>query len=233
MDKAFRNTSIFIVLIIFGVQWGFYHPYTSQFPKFVGKTNIIHIHGILLMCWLALLVIQPMLISTGRRQLHRTIGKSSYVLGPLIILTIFLIGRSSFNRHMGEVPIEAAYEDIVLDMRGWVSFAIFWSLAMINRKNSAAHMRYMIATGILAIGPGIGRGLIFSAGMGFGPALTTTDVIGLSIVGILLGYDLLHKKDYKPYAVVFAVLLVGAVLWQIRDTPAWQSFAKAYAALLY
>ena len=108
MDKAFRNTSIFIVLIIIGVQWGFYHPYTSQFPKFVDKTNIIHIHGILLMSWLCLLVIQPFLISTGRTQLHRTIGKSSYVLGPLIILTIFLIGRSSFNRHMGEVPIEAA-----------------------------------------------------------------------------------------------------------------------------
>jgi hypothetical protein len=233
MDKAFRNTSVFIVLIIFGVQWGFYRPYTSQFPTFVDKTNVIHIHGILLMCWLTLLVIQPMLIATGRQQLHRTIGKSSYVLGPLVILMIFLVGKSSFNRHFAQQPLEASYESMVLDIRGWVSFAIFWSLAMIKRKHSGAHMRYMIATGILAIGPGIGRGLIFSAGMGFGPAITTTDVIELLIVGALLGYDLLHKKDYKPYLVVFSVLLAGALLWQIRDTAAWQSFAKAYATFMY
>ena len=233
MDKAFRNTSIFIVLIIVGVQWGFYHPYTSQFPKFVNQTNIIHIHGFLLMSWLCLLVIQPFLISTGRIQLHRTIGKSSWVLGPLIILFLFLIGRGSFNRHMGEVPMQDAYRDIVLDMRGWLSFAIFWSLAMIKRKNSSAHMRYMIATGILGIGPGFGRGLIFSGGMDIGPALTITDIVALSIVGVLLVYDILHKKDYRPWLTVFAVLLVGVILWQIRDTAAWQSFAKTYAALLY
>ena len=233
MDKAFRNTSIFIVLIIIGVQWGFYHPYTSQFPNFVDKTNVIHIHGIVLMLWLVLLVIQPILIATGRAQLHRTIGKSSYVLGPLVILMLFLIGKTSFNRHLGQVPIEALYQDIVLDMRGWVSFAIFWALAMIKRKDSAAHMRYMIATGILAIGPGIGRGLIFSVGMDFGPAIIVTDVIDLAIVGFLLGYDLLHKKDYKPYLIVFSVILAGAFLWQIRDTAAWQSFAKAYAAFMY
>jgi hypothetical protein len=69
--------------------------------------------------------------------------------------------------------------------------------------------------------------------MGFGPAITTTDVIELLIVGALLGYDLLHKKDYKPYLVVFSVLLVGAFLWQMRATAAWQSFAKIYAGLLY
>jgi hypothetical protein len=69
--------------------------------------------------------------------------------------------------------------------------------------------------------------------MGFGPAITTTDVIELLIVGALLGYDLLHKKDYKPYLVVFSVLLAGALLWQIRDTAAWQSFAKAYATFMY
>jgi hypothetical protein len=233
MDKALRNTSIFIVFIILGVQWGFYVPYTSQFPKFVNQTTIIHIHGALLMTWLCLLVVQPMLIATGRTDLHRTIGKLSWVLGPAIVLTIFLVGKSSYNRHFSEQPLEASYQSLVLDMRGWISFAIFWALAMINRKNSSSHMRYMISTGILGIGPGIGRGLIFFLGVGFGPALTITDLISLAAVGVMLGYDVINKKNYKPFLVVFITLLIGAILWQIRDSPAWQSFAKAYAAFLY
>lgn len=96
MLKIYRSISLFILLIIIGVQWGFYKNYISQFPDFIDKTNIIHIHGALWMSWLILLVAQPFLINTGRLQLHRTIGKVSYVLGPLIIFFLFLVGKESY-----------------------------------------------------------------------------------------------------------------------------------------
>src|SRR5688572_14153329 len=151
MLNVYRNTAIFIILIMIGIQWGFYQTYTSEFPNFKNKTNIMHIHGALLMTWMILLIAQPLLINYGKRQLHRTIGKVSWVLGPLIIISLFLIGRSGYQRGEGVIPERENLEFIVLDMRGFLSFAIFWALAMLYRKNSAAHMRYMIATGLLAI----------------------------------------------------------------------------------
>ncbi len=234
MQQVYRNTSIFIFLILIGVQWGFYQSYTSHFPHFKNATPLIHIHGALLMTWMLLLIAQPLLIQYGRAKLHRTIGKVSWVLGPLIILSLFLIGRGGYFRGIeANIPEHENLTFIVLDMRGFLSFAIFWSLAMINRKTSNSHMRYMIATGILAIGPGVARGLGHSFGLSLGDAITITDVLDLVIVGILLGIDVYRKKNYKPFLTVFLVLLVGSVLWQLRDSNLWQTFAKNYAELFY
>jgi hypothetical protein len=234
MQQVYRNTAIFIFLILISVQWGFYQSYTSLFLKFNNITPLIHIHGALLMTWMLLLIAQPLLIQYGRANLHRTIGKSSWVLGPLIIVSLFLIGKTGYYRGLeANVPEQNMLVFIVLDMRGFLSFAIFWSLAMITRKSPNSHMRYMIATGILAIGPGVGRGLGAGFGINIYDALTITDVLDLVIVGILLGFDLYHKKNYKPFLTVFMVLLIGSVLWQLRDTAFWQTFAKNYVELFY
>ncbi|HLO79359.1 MAG TPA: hypothetical protein VK166_00285 [Chitinophagaceae bacterium] len=233
MEKVYRNTAIFIVIIILGVQWGFYQTYTSQFPQFKNKTNLIHIHGALLMCWMLLLVVQPMLIATGRASLHRAIGKISYVLGPLVIIMLFLIGRGGYLRSVGNFPEQENLATMVLDIRGFLSFALFWALAMINRKNSSSHMRYMIATGILAIGPGVGRGLITQLGINFHDAITITDLIEVAIPAICLGYDIYKKKNYKPWLTILVVLAIGGLLWQVKYSEGWQAFAAKYAALFY
>lgn len=228
-----RLAALFIILILIGVQWGFYRSYTSQFPTFANATTVIHIHGALLMIWLSLLVVQPMLIYYKKAKLHRSIGKVSFVLGPLIIISMFLVGKGSYWRGMEVVSETDMLSVLVLDMRGLFSFAIFWALAIGYRKTPSAHMRYMIATGILAIGPGVGRGLMASFDFSLYAALSTTDVIDLVIVGVLLSIDVLKKYDYKPYLVVFSVLLVGKVLWQISYSDLWQNFARTYADLLY
>lgn len=233
MPVAYRNISLSVILIILGVQWGFYKNYSSQFPDFINKTYIIHIHGMLWMSWLVLLVIQPFLIQTGRIQLHRKIGQLAYIIGPALIIFLYLAGRESYGRFMAAAPEPVALKFIVLDARGLISFTIFWSLAMFYRKDSAAHMRYMIASGLLAIGPGVGRGLVNSFHFDFDSVFKTLDLINLAITGALLANDLYRKKNAKPFLLIFIVFLAGAILWQIRNTEAWRLIAKSYANLFY
>lgn len=231
--NSYRLTALFIILILIGVQWGFYRSYTSQFPTFPNATTVIHIHGALLMIWLSLLVVQPMLIYYKKARLHKSIGKVSYVLGPLIIISMFLIGKGAYWRGIEFVSETDMLAALALDSRGLFSFAIFWALAMSYRKTPAAHLRYMIATGILAIGPGVGRGLMASFDFSLYAALSITDLIDLVIIGALLSIDLVRKNDFKPYLLVFSVLLVGKVLWQISYSELWQNFARSYVELLY
>lgn len=231
--NTYPLTALFIIIIIIGVQWGFYESYTSQFPNFENSTNVIHIHGALLMAWLGLLVVQPMLIYFKKVKLHRNLGKVSYLLGPLIIISMFLVGKGSYWRGVDVIPETENLGFMALDIRGLVTFAIFWALAMGYRKTPSAHMRYMIATGILAIGPGVGRGLMSSFDFSSFAALTITDALDLVIVGVLLGVDLAKKNNYKPYLVVFLVLLLGSVLWQFKDSNFWQNFATSYVELFY
>lgn len=232
-NNVYRITALFIVVIIIGVQWGFYQSYTSQFPTFENATTVIHIHGALLMIWLSLLVVQPMLIYFKKVKLHRSIGKIAYVLGPLIIISMFLVGKGSYWRGLEVFTESRMLSDLALDFRGLFSFAIFWALAMGYRKTPSAHMRYMIATGILGIGPGVGRGLITSFDFSLYAALSITDVIDLVIIGALLVVDVLKKNDYKPYLVVFVVLLAGSIAWQISNSNLWQNFGRSYVELLY
>ncbi|TDQ16631.1 hypothetical protein DFQ04_2753 [Algoriphagus boseongensis] len=237
---TYRLTSVFMILIIAGVQWGFYRPYLSQFPTFTNATPVIHIHGALLMGWMMLLVIQPLLINFKKVKLHRSIGKISWILGPMIIISMFLVGRGSYWRGLdfisqnpGSFTASDNLAVMVLDIRGFVTFAIFWALAMAYRKNSGSHMRYMIATGLLAIGPGVGRGLMATFDLSLHSALTITDVLDLLIAGVFIGYDFARKKDSKPYLIVFTFFLVGAILWQYCYSEFWQNFAQGYADLLY
>lgn len=160
--------------------------------------------------------------------------KTVMVAGPGNYYFVVSYGQNGFDRAAeAGVSIHRNFTFIVLDMRGLLSFAIFWVLAMLHRKHGHVHMRYMIATGILAIGPGVSRGLGVSFGFSLGTAMTITDILDLLIVGLLLIIDLNRKKNYKPFLTVFSVLLIGTILWQLRDSTLWQSFAKTYSGLFY
>lgn len=43
-----------------------------------------------------MLLAQPILIKKGKPQVHRALGKVSYVLMPLIVLGILLVGRDGY-----------------------------------------------------------------------------------------------------------------------------------------
>ena len=160
-----------IVFLFIGI-WlcaiiGFHKTYTIHFPQFGGFQWEQHFHGAMLMSWFLMLIIQPLLIRYNKRNIHRTLGKLGYILAPLVCYSIFLVTRMVFLREIKTRPMESVLGQLSLDIPTIFIFGLFFALAMINRKDAAVHMRYMIATSLLMIGPGVGRALIIFGGIPF------------------------------------------------------------------
>ena len=102
--------------------------------------------------WVLLLISQAWLIRAKQYRIHRWTGRSSFVLVPLIVLVTLMLARESLNR-MPEVTTLAARLDIFF----WgqvISFVMAWALALMYRRRTPIHMRYMVST-VFAAGPAI------------------------------------------------------------------------------
>src|SRR6267154_3499544 len=79
-----RSYLYFIIFFLF-VLVGFWFTY---FVKILDMENYrVHVHGIMLLLWCAMLIVQPYLIRTKRYVWHRSMGTFSYALVPLMLVT--------------------------------------------------------------------------------------------------------------------------------------------------
>ena len=91
-----KPQSLFIALLLL-VIWGFYRTYFNLFPSFTGIQPVQHFHGIMMLSWFAMLIIQPLLIRYEKFALHRKVGALSYIIIPLLLFSIFLVARMGFT----------------------------------------------------------------------------------------------------------------------------------------
>lgn len=233
MEKTYRNVSFFIMAILAVVVWGFYRTYFGLFPTFKGIGNVQHFHGLMMLLWFGLLISQPLLISYNKRELHRTIGKSSYLLAPLILISIFLVARMGYLRSESVIPHPVNVGGLALNIPAIAGFAIIYLLAMINKTNSAFHMRYMIATGVMMIGPGVGRAVIIYGGRPFPQGVEVALLVTDALCALLLLIDIIKKKPYKPYLISLTIFIAMHLCWEFRMAGWWQTFAEKFAQLFF
>lgn len=234
MENSLKNNiGYFFIGIWICTLIGFHLTYTIHFPDFKGFQAVQHFHGAMLMSWFAMLIIQPFLIRFKKTELHRNLGKLGYILAPLVCYSIFLVTKMVYFREIAHRPIPDVLGQISLDIPTIILFGTFFALAMINRKNSATHMRYMIATSLLMIGPGLGRALIIFGGLPFPVAVTAVIYISEIIALIFLLFDFFKKKNFKPFLTIFILLVLNHLCWAYQMSGWWQSFAGWFVGVFF
>ncbi|MBL7856604.1 MAG: hypothetical protein JNM57_02870 [Cyclobacteriaceae bacterium] len=226
----YDRLSLLSLAILIILTWGFYRTYIMFFPSFEGFQFIQHFHGVIMLLWMIMLIVQPLLIARKKNQLHKTIGKISYVIAPLLMVSIFLVSRLTYHKNLEALPtLQDAVAGIALSIPSLFIFGALYGLAVTNTRRTYYHMRYMIGTALLMIGPGLGRGLIIYFGIPFPVAVSIT-LGAIALIGIAFFIaDSIKKKDYKPNLNVVILLVIQSLVWEIRYTAVWQSTGEVFA----
>lgn len=230
MEKGYKNLVYFFGVIVVITFIGFYKKYFSLAPDFPGLKNIHHFHATVLTTWLCMLIVQPLLIANDKIKAHRAIGKFSYFLVPIMFVSMLLAYHNQYLRMLGEgKPETETLAFIFSPMTDAIPFLIYYILAIFNKRDTAKHMRYMIATGIVIGGPGLGRIFMTWMGMDIFAAIGLITLITLLVFVGLIIYDRIKKKQFRinPYTITFIIWLIPNILIIFfPNTTLWQSIAK-------
>jgi glucan phosphoethanolaminetransferase (alkaline phosphatase superfamily) len=196
MEKSYRYLPYFFIAFFVLVIYCFYQSYFGHFPDFQGVispignvpitiTSVTHFHATMLVLWMLMLIVQPILIIRKQIKWHRILGKTSYVLMGLMVISIILIVSQEQLREKNLPVFTANLFDPVV-------FVVFYGLAIYYRKQPAYHSRFMIMSVLPFINPALAR--LGIAGV----------PIQLGMWGLLFAVEFFNRKTYKPYLIGFS-----------------------------
>ncbi len=138
--SLYQNSPFYFIVFFLFMLTGFWFTY---FTKLLDQENYrMHLHGVTLILWCLMLISQAYLIRTKRYSLHKTIGKFSYVLVPVLVFTTLDLLKYRLPEKLGTMD----FFSVALVLNALIAFVIFYGLAIFYRKKSSIHARYMIST---------------------------------------------------------------------------------------
>ncbi|MFD1820545.1 hypothetical protein SAMN04515674_104105 [Pseudarcicella hirudinis] len=151
----FEKSAIFYVPLIIFILGGFWRGYFSRFfnwEQFSKITFYTHFHFLMVSLWVVLLIIQPILIRQKKVAIHKKLGRISYILMPLIFVSVLLLFHSRHKPNGEGVDL-----DFFIPLKDLIIMGIAYFIAIKYRKRFDIHARAMIATGIPFIEPALSR----------------------------------------------------------------------------
>lgn len=92
LDYA-NSGNVFIGLLLISIV-AFWPTYYSVF---FSSDFYIHLHAFFAVLWFGMLIVQPYLIKSRKLEIYRLIGKSSYMIAPLVVISVLLLAQQSIK----------------------------------------------------------------------------------------------------------------------------------------
>ena len=217
-----------VVLAIF-IMFGFLQFAMRGYSNFGGAPFIVHLHGGLMVTWLAIFIAQNLLVHRGELGLHRKLGWTSAGLVLVIGATGVAVGYHAVATHRLP-PFFSEPFFLALTVVGSLTFAgmVVWAITL--RRQVQWHRRMMLGAMFILLEPALGR-LLPMPLMGMWGEWTIL-AVQLIFVAVLANHDRKVLGSVHPATKVIAGILVAEhVLFEgLAVFPPFVSFAQAVAA---
>lgn len=145
MKRHISELILLVAVILLSIA-GFWNIYFGVDAK---PTGYHHLHVISIFVWLTLLLVQINLIGRRRYLLHRNLGLSIFVIGPLVVASVALLSVHSANKAVisgrGDVLIVA---NVMITLE--LAFTIF--MAFILKNNRKLHGAFLMSSALIFMG---------------------------------------------------------------------------------
>ena len=237
-DKGLqRNAVVWFAAFFLFALWAFWPSYFSHISD---QPEVrFHTHGIAMTLWCVMLIAQAYLIRANRKALHRTLGKASYVLAPLLVAaTINLI---HFRMKGGGTLPDIGLFQLALMVNAAVAFLVLYGLAIYYQREPALHARYMVCTVFPLFTPVTDR-LIYAQWPSLTPLVPTlggvplVQVIGFALADLLLviliALDWRGKRRVNAFAIALGIIATyHASVLTLYRFEFWRTFSDWFRGL--
>lgn len=117
---------------------------------------VYHLHAGIFFGWVALYLAQAWSITTGRVELHRSLGRLAWLWAPLMVAMGLVIMIVSLRRSGGPFFFDQN-EFMISNTMLLVLFAVLVVTALRRQRHTGWHRRLMLTAMALLTGPGLGR----------------------------------------------------------------------------
>ncbi len=178
----------------------------------------VHLHGVLMLAWLGLLVVQPTLVSRQNLALHRRLGWAGVLLA--IVITGLGVFTGVASLVLGRFPpfFSPPYFLALTVIESLVFGLMVWA-AVRRRNRTDWHRRFMIGATIIILEPALGRILPMPLMIGWSDL--PIGLIQLGVVGIIALHDRRTLGSVHPAtkAIVVIVIAVRLTIYLAALTP--------------
>jgi hypothetical protein len=231
----YQKSYLYFIAFFLFMLFGFWLTY---FTRILDQANYrMHTHGVTLILWCFMLILQAWLIREKKYSIHRQAGKFSYVLVPLMLYTTLDLLKFRLAASLGNMD----FFFVALVVNALIAFVIFYGLAIFHRKKPAVHARYMVCTLFPMLTPVTDR-VIFVYFPSFVKYLPTIDgnpiapVVGFALADIMLialciwDWRSHRRVNVFPFALAILVLYHYSVL-NFYKFDFWKTFSIWFANL--
>lgn len=199
-DQAFFTR--FAIVLVLIIVFGFAQFALRGFVDYANAPVRAHFHGVVMLSWLALFVVQNRLIETGNVALHRRVGWIGVGLALVVAGTASYVGYAATLYGTKPPFFEPAYF-LALTQLGAVWFAVLVGWAIARRRDTQWHRRLMFASLIAILEPAFGRILPMPLMMPWGETIV--------LIVQLIAFAVLMRHDRKVLGGVHPATWAGVV----------------------
>ncbi|MFC3879745.1 hypothetical protein ACFOSV_06140 [Algoriphagus namhaensis] len=224
----FQNTGYYYLGFLIMTFIGFWPSYFSKFFDGTAEFNqYFHFHSLTAILWVAMLVIQPILIQSKKYELHKAVGKFSYLLVPILFVSVALLANNRIDPEL-----EFVGPEVWIPFKDLIIFSLGFGIAITFKNSMPIHARGMIVAGMALIEPVMAR-VMFNVLeiQGLTGYLSAISVDYIILVVLII----LERKETKgrwvfPLALATFLFIHAVVLFKINPE-FWESFARWFVTL--